>query len=89
MATFCYLFKKSFICLFILAGLGLHCYEGFSLVAASGGYSLVAVHGLPITVISLVTEHRLRARALIVAACGLTSCSSQARDRLNSCDAQA
>ena len=69
--------------------LSLHCCEGFSLVAASGSYSLVAVHGLPITVTSLVTKKRLRARALIVAACGLTSCSSQARDRLNSSDAQA
>ena len=32
---------------------------GLSLVAASGGYSLVAVHGLLISVASLVAEHRL------------------------------
>ena len=30
-----------------------------SLVVASGGYSLVAVHGLLIAVASLVSEHRL------------------------------
>ena len=30
-----------------------------SLVAESGGYSLVAVHGLLIAVASLVVEHRL------------------------------
>ena len=39
--------------------LGLHCCTGFCLVAASGGYSLVAVHRLPIEVASLVAEHRL------------------------------
>ena len=39
--------------------LGLHCCSGFSLVAASGGYSLVAVCGLLIAVASLVVEHRL------------------------------
>ena len=31
----------------------------FSLVVASGGYSLVTVHGLPTVVGSLVTEHAL------------------------------
>ena len=31
----------------------------FSLVAASGGYSLVAVHDLLIAVASLVADHRL------------------------------
>ena len=30
--------------------LGLHCYVGFSLVRACGGYSLVALHGLLIAV---------------------------------------
>ena len=37
-----------------LAVLGLHCCVGFSLVVASGGYSLVAVHGLRIAVASVV-----------------------------------
>ena len=39
--------------------LGLCCYVGFSLVAASGGYSLAVVCGLRIVVTSLVMEHRL------------------------------
>ena len=38
---------------------GLHCCVGFSLVAASGGYSLVVLHGLLIVVASLVGEHGL------------------------------
>ena len=48
-----------YICIYIyiLAVLGLCCCTGFSLVAASGGYSLV-VSGLFIAVASLV-EHRL------------------------------
>ena len=41
---------------FIFAALGLHCYTGFSLVAASGGYSLVMMCGLLIVVASLVVE---------------------------------
>ena len=40
--------------------LGLCCCAGFSPAAASGGYSLVAVHGLLIAVASLVVEHRLQ-----------------------------
>ena len=39
--------------------LGLHCAEGFSLVAASGDYSLAAVCGLLIVAASNVAEHRL------------------------------
>ena len=66
-----------FISLF-LAVLGLHCREGFSLVAASGGYSQVGRHGLLAVAASLV-EHRLwSTRASAVVACGLRSCSSQA-----------
>ena len=41
-----------------LAVLGLHCWAGFSLVAASGGYSLVAVFRLLIAVVSLVAGSR-------------------------------
>ena len=50
-------------CLFVLkiylfmAMLGLHCCEGFPLVAASRGYPLIAVLRLLIAVTSLV-EHR-------------------------------
>ena len=33
---------------------------GFSLVAASGGYSLVARHGLLIAVASVIVEHGLQ-----------------------------
>ena len=43
-----------------LTVLGLHCCQGFSLVADSGGYSLVAVRRLLIAVASLVVEHRLQ-----------------------------
>ena len=58
--------------------LGLCCCEGFSLVAASGGHSPVARCRLLSSVASLA-EHRLSgARAPVVAACGLRSCSSQA-----------
>ena len=50
--------KDTFIYLF-LAALGLQCCIGFSLVAESGGYSLVEVGGLLVAVASLVAEHRL------------------------------
>ena len=40
--------------------LGLPCCTGFSLVVASRGYSLVAVHRLLIVVASLVVEHKFR-----------------------------
>ena len=50
------IFKNNYL---LLAVLGLHCFEGFSLVVASGGYSLVAVHGLLTVVASLVAEHGL------------------------------
>ena len=42
-----------------MAVLGLCCCAGFSLVAASGYYSLVVLHRLLITVVSLVAGHRL------------------------------
>ena len=51
-------FKIMFVCLF-LAVLGLRCFEVFSLVPASRGYSLLVVHGLLIRVASLVAEHEL------------------------------
>ena len=58
------IFKNNYL---LLAVLGLHCFEGFSLVVASGGYSLVAVHGLLTVVASLVTELKPE---------GFSSCSS-------------
>ena len=39
--------------------LGLPCCTGFSLVAASGDYSLVVTYRLLIAAASLVVEHRL------------------------------
>ena len=58
---FFFFFFLNFVYLFYLfmAVLGLCCSAGFSLVVASGGYSLVAVHGLLIAVVSLVAEHGL------------------------------
>ena len=39
--------------------LGPHCCVGFSLIVASGSYSLIGVHRLLIVVASLVAEHGL------------------------------
>ena len=50
-----------------LAVLGLCCCEGFSLVAASGGYSPVAVHRFLIAVTCRGAQ-ALRIQALLVAA---------------------
>ena len=44
--------------LFILGCAGSLLLPGFSLVVASGGYSLAVVRGLLIAVVSLVVEHR-------------------------------
>ena len=51
--------KNFFLNLFIMAVLGPPCCMGFSLVAASWGYCLVAMLRLLIAVASLVLEHRL------------------------------
>ena len=60
---------------------------GFSLVALSRGYSLVAVLRLVIVVASLVVKHRLWGTpAPVVVTCGLSSCGFQALEpRLDSC----
>ena len=77
----CWFFLSLFIYLF-LAALGLHCYVGFSLVAVSGGYSLVAVFRLLITVAFLAVGMGSRPR-------GLSSRGSWALEhRLNSCGAR-
>ena len=65
--AFFFFFFLSFVYLFLVV-LGLHCSAGFSLVVASGGYSLVAVCGLLIAVASLIAEHGLwGSRASVVA----------------------
>ena len=52
-----------------LSMLGLRCYPGFSLAAASGGYSVALVCRLLTAVTSLVADHRLQgAWALLIVA---------------------
>ena len=59
-----------FLFSFVVA-LGLCCCQGLSLLAVSGGYSLVAAHGILIAVAPLVAEHMLQgAQASVVAARG-------------------
>ena len=48
-----------YACIYV-AGLGLFCRVGLSLVAVSRGHSLVVVHGLLISGASLVAEHGLQ-----------------------------
>ena len=65
---------------------------GLSLVAASGGYSLLWCTGFFLIVVaSLVAEHGLHgARASVVVAHDLSSCGHWAiESRLSSCGAQA
>ena len=64
---------------------------GFSLVAASGGYSLVVVLRLLISVALLVVEHGLLGtKASVAAARGLGRCGFRALEhRISSCGAQA
>ena len=57
--------------------LGLHCCKGFSLVAASGGYSLVAARGLFIAGASLVAEHRLQSTGSVVVAHEFSCCEAR------------
>ena len=57
--SYCILFLKVFIYLFIFGCAGSHCCAGFSLVAESRVSSLVVVGRLLIVVASLVIEHRL------------------------------
>ena len=62
--------------------LGLTAARGLSLVAASGRYSFLAVHGLLVAVASLVAEHgALGAQASVVVARGLSSCGLWALER--------
>ena len=91
---FCFL--GFFVCLFWgfvfgCAGSSLLAAQAFSLIAVSGSYSLVALHGLLTAVSSLVTEHELYGTwASAGAARGLRGCRLQALEhRLNSCGARA
>ena len=63
----------------------------FSLVVSSGGYSLVAVCGLPVAVASLVAQHGLWSTwASVVATHRLSSCTSWTLEhRLSSCGTRA
>ena len=61
---------------YFLAVLGLHCCMGSSLVATSGGFSLVVVYRLLIAVASLVVERGLWGVRASFVAHGLSSCSS-------------
>ena len=76
-----------FFILFIYYWLGLCCFEGFSLVAVSRGYTLVAGRWLLIVVASVVVELGLLGPcASVVVARGLSSCGFQALEHgLNSC----
>ena len=60
------------------AALGLCCCTGFSLVAASRGYSLVAFRGLPPVEASVVFKHGLQAHTWgpVVAMKGLSNCGT-------------
>ena len=63
-----------------MGALGLVAVHGLSLVAASGGYSLVLVCGFLIAAASLVAEHGFYGlQASVIAALGLSSCDSRAR----------
>ena len=74
----CFL-KHLFIYLFIFGCTGSRCCIGFSLVAVSKGYSLVAMCGLLIVMASLVAQHSLQGLwALVIVAYRLSSCNSWA-----------
>ena len=73
-----------------LALLGLHCLVGFSLIVASRGCSLLRCAGFSLWWLLLLRSTGSRQRASVVAAHGLSSCSSQALDHwLSSCGPRA
>ena len=51
--------KTFYLFIYFLVVLGLHCCVGFTLVAAGGVYSLVAVLGLLTAPASFIAEHGL------------------------------
>ena len=74
----CFFFNFIYLFYLLWAVLGLCCYRDFSLVVASGGYSLFVLLGLLISVAALAAEHRLWAVGSVVAGCELSSCGSRA-----------
>ena len=72
MFSFSFLKVISFLNLFLVA-LGLDGCAGFSLVVASGGYSLIAVHRLLIVVVLLLQSMGPRTQSSVVAGLGLSS----------------
>ena len=90
LCIFLYLYILCILSIYIIH-IYTYCCTGFSLVEASGGYSLI-VMSRPLTVVaSLVAEHRLwSVWASVAIAHGLSHCASQAPShRLNSCGAWA
>ena len=79
------------VCLIFSAVLGLPCCAGFSFGAASGLYSVVALHGILTAALLLLQSSGVQSTlASVVAVCGFGSCSSWAqKHRLNSCGTQA
>ena len=73
-----YSFKNIFIYL-LLSIVSLHCCMDFLLVVVSRVYFLVVVHRLFIAVASLVEQWLQSMWSSVAAACGLSSCSSQAQ----------
>lgn len=57
MQDFTFILLKNYLLYSFMAVSGLHCWSGFALVAKSRSYSLVAVLGLFIAVVSLTVEH--------------------------------
>ena len=65
-------FLKYIFVYLLLSVLSIHCCADLSLVAVSGGYSPVVLHGLLIAVASRVVEHGTEGRwASVVVAPGL------------------
>ena len=72
-----FVFKKGYFFVYFWLHWVFAARQGFSLIAASGGYFLVAVQGLLIVVASLVAEKNSREEWVLEHA-GFRSCSSWA-----------
>ena len=76
-------FKKIIYLYLFLVVLGLLSIHRLSLVAVSGGYSLIAMHRLLIMVVSLFAKHKLQSIGSVVVAhklsCSVVYASSQTR----------
>ena len=76
---FLFSFKNNFIFNLFLVVLGLRGCAGFSLVVASGGYSLVVLNRLLTAVVLLLQGTGPRTQSSVAAALGLSSCGTQAQ----------